>query len=120
MEIREINLSDIQVIFSWRYPEPYTKYNMPSMQEAITKGYAILDPVKQKVFHTLYLKDNCIGYFRTYEIKDKTYLGIGLAPSYCGKGVGKQALHEILSYYAKELKQLYLEVDIHNIRAICC
>lgn len=120
MEIKNLSTKDIQMIFSWRYPKAYQQYQMPSIQEAKEKGYAILDPKKQHVFHTLYIDDVCIGYFRDYQIKDKTYLGIGLAPSYCGKGYGKQALDEIKSYYAKECRDLYLEVDMHNIRAIKC
>ena len=120
MEIKEINTSDIQTIFSWKYPTPYQQYDMPSLEVAKEQGYAILDPAKQHVFHTLYREDACVGYFRSYQIGDKTYLGIGLAPSYCGKGIGKEALHEILLYYAKDLRELYLEVDFHNIRAIKC
>ena len=104
MEIKEINTSDIQTIFSWKYPTPYQQYDMPSLEVAKEQGYAILDPAKQHVFHTLYREDACVGYFRSYQIGDKTYLGIGLAPSYCGKGIGKEALHEILLYYAKRFE----------------
>lgn len=120
MEIKEMKEAYIQTIFSWCYPEPYKQYNMPSLSIAKEKGYGILDPKQRYMFHTLCEQDVCIGYFRTYEKEGKTFLGIALQPELCGKGVGKQAIRQILVYYATHLSSLYLEVDIQNIRAICC
>lgn len=120
MEIKEMKEAYIQTIFSWCYPEPYTQYNMPSLSTAREKGYGILDPKQRYMFHALCEQDICIGYFRTYQKDGKTFLGIALQPELCGKGVGKQAMQQILFYYASRLSSLYLEVDIQNMRAIRC
>ena len=124
INIKVLSEDNVREIFSWRYTEPYSIYNMPSMAEAINNKYAILQQeIREKDFFGLYLDDCFIGYFHLYMPSErKVMLGVGLSPEFCGHGYGELCMVKIIEYIKNNFlyKSIILVVRSFNSRAIKC
>ena len=121
--ITNMNDDIVKQIISWRYEGIYSEYNMDSYEELKARGSSILKPEKSKNYLCYFKEDELVGYTNiTKKTNGDLFLGIGLAPKYCGKGLG----NSILENSIKDAKERYpgskikLQVRSWNERARKC
>ena len=109
-------------ICNWKYEHPYSVYNYMEYDEAVKKCAAIVNPEKAENFLCFWDKNVLIAYINIYTMEEKIYIGIGLSPDYCGKGLGeyflKQGIAEAKKRYPKE--KIWIKVRSWNKRALRC
>lgn len=110
-------------ICSWRYEGEYSIYNFSDWDTVTKNGLDLSIEMKRKLEFTSILLNNELISFGRISLKgDRTYIGIGLKPSFCGKGYGK----DIMNLLIEECKVRFpnntiaLEVRSFNKRAINC
>ncbi len=113
----------LKEIISWKYEGIYSEYNMHSYEKLKERGSSITKPQNKKNYLCYFKNEELIAYTNvTKKENGELFLGIGLAPKYCGKGLG----NEILMHSIKEAKTIYpgtkitLQVRSWNKRAIRC
>ena len=108
-------------IIDWNYEGEYTVYNLPSYEECKNKSYSITRKDK-KDNYTVYIIDGEVVFYSNMKLMDnnKIYIGVGLKPKYCGKGLGnyfiEDSINNIKNKYPNSI--LFLEVRSFNKRAI--
>ena len=126
--IRPLEKSDLNMDYQeWMYDPVATQFNshgnFPMDLEDVTK---FLDSIKfkQKIVWSIFFKDIYIGNaalqdFNWIDRNCEVAIFIG-DKNYWGKGIGKQATQQLLSYITKNLKlhKIYLVVDKTNQAAI--
>ena len=111
-------------ICAWNYEYPYSVYNYIPYDEAVKTGARIT----KKEFKDNYLcfwneSEILIGYVSFIKNTDKLFLGIGLAPEHCSKGLGKAILSESIKKAKQkygEDTEIWVQVRSWNERAIQC
>ncbi len=83
----------VKVICSWKYPSPYDVYNL-SFDEASENGSPLLNKSNTDNYLCFWDDEILIAYISIYKKGDCVFLGIGLAPDYCSKGLGKYYLKQ--------------------------
>lgn len=121
--ITNMNDKILKNIIAWRYEGDYSEYNMDSYEELKSRGASILKPEKRKNYLCYFDNGELIGYTNvTKKENGDLFLGIGLSPKFCGKGLGEEILRNSIS----EAKKIYpnskisLQVRSWNKRAIKC
>lgn len=113
----------IRQICSWEYDYPYSVYNYMPYDEAMKSGARITQPEHQNDFLCFWDGNKLIAYINLLLRADKLFLGIGLAPDYCSKGMGKsfllQGVEQAYKKYGNDI-ELWLQVRKWNERAIKC
>lgn len=109
-------------ICSWKYPQEYAVYNLPSYEIMKKQQIGFCHPNKEKNFYTFYEGRQLIGFVNLLEEEKEVFVGIGVHPEFCSKGYGQKILKEAYRISKKlyPLKPLYLEVREWNQRAIHC
>ena len=108
-------------IVDWNYEGEYKDYNLPSYEECKNKNYGITREDK-KDNYTVYILDGEVIFYSNMKLMDdnKIYIGVGLKPNYCGKGLGnyfiEDSINNIKNKYPNSI--LFLEVRSFNKRAI--
>ncbi len=108
-------------IISWVYDDDYAIYNLPSYEEMKEKNYGMVNPEKADSYICYLSNDEVIAYSNIKETKDKRiFIGIGLKPEYCGKGLGSYFLNDTIDEIKNRYPNfsIYLEVRPWNTRAI--
>lgn len=110
-------------IAEWKYPGPYSMYDLPDWDEMQRRGLSLTDPEKRRSnYLAFYRMKECVGFTTLIEEGHRVFVGVGVKPSFCSRGVG----HRILRMTVEEGegrypgKLLYLEVRTWNERAIRC
>lgn len=120
--ISSMNISAVKNICSWQYPTPYDIYNYMSFEEAVKTNSPLLNAENKDNYLCFWEKDTLTAYISIYKKDKKAFLGIGLAPGLCGKGLGKMYLEkgvsEAKSRYPES--EIWVEVRSWNKRAIKC
>jgi len=113
----------LKEIISWKYEGEYKEYNLEPYETLVERNSSIVKPEKRENYLCYFKDKELIGY--TNIMKKNTgdiFLGIGLAPKYCGKGYGSQILNnsikEAMNKYPDS--KITLQVRAWNIRAIKC
>ena len=119
--IGELTEHQAKQICGWQYFGEYDVYNLPPWNEMVNTNWGLADEYKRKnEFKSVSLNGVFIGFFRLQCRENKLYLGLGLAPEYCGKGYGSELIkivkNHARNYFPKN--NLYLDVRKFNIRAI--
>ena len=119
--VRPFTAAHAQTVCSWRYPAPFSVYNLPSWEDALRLGYGLCRAdVRQREFCALCSGDDLVGFFRL-KLQDASVLfAVGLAPEHCGRGLGPEAVRLALGESARRYASLpvRLEVRAFNRRAI--
>lgn len=121
IELKKLSLEMAKEIVSWRYPNEYSVYNLPSWDEIVTNNWGLSSPIKrEKEFFSIILNQQFIGYTRFSKRNDRIWIGIGLKPSYCGKGHGKKVMELIVGIVKVKYPEvpIALQVRVFNKRAI--
>lgn len=123
-KITSINEDIVKEITTWKYDGQYSVYNTESFEDLKARNANIINPTKSNNYMCYFNdEDKLIAYTNiTKKDNEVIFLGIGLAPEFCNKGLGK----EILKHSIEEIKIRYsegkiaLQVRSWNIRAIKC
>ena len=108
-------------ITEWNYKGEYSDYNIPSYEECKNKKYGITREDRKDNYIVYTINDEVIFYSNMKEMDNhKLYIGVGLKPEYCGKGLGNYFLNDSIIEMKKRYPErtLFLEVRGWNKRAI--
>ncbi|MFZ5966844.1 MAG: GNAT family N-acetyltransferase [Bacillota bacterium] len=110
-------------ICTWRYDGEYAIYNFCDWDIVVQNGWDLaIKEKREKEFVGILSAGELMGFGRICESAGKTILGVGLKPSWCGKGHGK----EVMNLLVQKAKTRYpenivtLEVRYFNDRARKC
>lgn len=111
-------------ICSWNYEYPYSVYNYLTYDEAIKTGARITKSEYKNDYLCFWNESEVlIGYVSFIKRSDKLFLGIGLAPEFCSKGLGKtillQSIEKAKQMYGSDT-EIWVQVRSWNERAIKC
>jgi ribosomal protein S18 acetylase RimI-like enzyme len=108
-------------ITEWNYEGEYSDYNLPSYEECKNKKYGMTREDRWNNYIVYTINNEVVFYSNMKEMdNNKLYIGVGLKPKYCGKGLGNFFLNDSIN----EMKKIYpertffLEVRSWNKRAI--
>lgn len=122
-DIKNMNDDIVKEIVTWKYEGEYAEYNLESYESLRERKSSMLDLNKSKNYTCYYSQNELIGYTNLVERDNgELFLGVGLAPKYCSKGLGKDLLIDTINK-AKEKytgKSIVLQVRSWNKRAIAC
>lgn len=121
--LTELSEDYAKEICSWRYEGEYSIYNFSDWYTIVKNGWDLSIERKRKLeFIAILLNDELVSYGRISLKADKAYIGIGLKPSFCGKGYGKNIMKLLIEECKRRFPNntLALEVRSFNKRAINC
>lgn len=121
--IKNMEQDIVKQIIAWKYEGMYSEYNMDSYEELIMKNSSIINPEKRNNYLCYFENNELIGYTNTVLRKrGDVFLGIGIAPIHCGKGMGAEILRHSISEAKKKYpnNKITLQVRSWNKRAIKC
>lgn len=110
-------------ICSWRYDGDYSVYNFSDWDVVVKNGWGLsIKDKREKEFLAVLLNGELIAYIRMTKSEGKAFVGIGLKPSWCGKGHGKEVMNLLIEECKKRFSNIpiTLEVRSFNKRAINC
>lgn len=122
-DIKNMSEDILREIIAWKYEGEFAEYNLDSYESLKKRKSSMIDPNKAKNYICFFNQNELIGYTNLIERENgDLFLGIGVAPKYCSKGIGKELLIDTISK-AKEKyagKSIVLQVRSWNKRAIAC
>lgn len=122
--IAPLTEADARAVCAWHYEGEYAVYNIPGWHTVVAQRWGIADEaLRSQEFYSLRNDADAIaGFFRLREQGESVWISLGLAPEYCGHGLGKQAMELILKEARHKApgKRPELEVRAFNQRAIAC
>lgn len=110
-------------ICTWKYDEDYSIYNLSDWNVVVGNEWDLAVREKRESdFVAILLNNQLIAYGRLTTIQDKAFIGIGLKPSLCGKGIGGNVMKLLIGECNKRFPNylVALEVRSFNKRAIRC
>ena len=110
-------------ICSWKYEGEYSMYNFSDWDVVVKNKWGLsIEDKRELEFIAILSNDELVAYGRICEKEDKAVIGIGLKPSFCGKGHGKDIMKLLVQECTKRLPKhsITLEVRSFNKRAINC
>lgn len=119
---RHLTDPDRRAICGWHYPEEYAVYDLPSYEEMCSRKMGFLNPEREGNFYGFLEGETLVGFVNILEEETEVFIGIGVAPDFCGKGYGCRILEAAyrISKKCYSGKPLYLEVRSWNQRAVRC
>jgi len=121
--IKNMNEDILREIITWKYDLEYAEYNLESYDELKKRKASLLDESKASNYLCYFNKSELIGYTNLVEKENgDLFLGIGLAPRHCSKGLGKELLLDTITKAKTKYsgKSIVLQVRSWNKRAITC
>lgn len=109
-------------ICSWKYAPPYNVYDYMNYEEAVKKQSAILRSENENNYLCFWNNETLVAYTSIILKDDKVCVGIGIAPQFCGMGLGNVYLNQTVIEIKKKypLKEIWVQVRSWNKRAIKC
>ena len=110
-------------ICTWRYDGAYAIYNFSGWEEVVKSGWGLsIKEEREREFIGI-IKDNELSAYGRIHIQEGIcIIGVGLRPTLCGQGYGKEIMKVIIA--ESQLRypgiKIALEVRIFNQRAIKC
>lgn len=122
LTFRFMTEADKKEICSWHYDGEYGIYNLPPYEQMREKQMGFLNPKRERNFRTFLDGNTLVGFVNILEEDTEVFIGIGVAPNLCGRGIGAQMLRETYRISKEQYpeKPLYLEVRSWNTRAVRC
>ena len=125
LRFRPLSRSDALTLMSWRYPAPYSAYDLDSQEPAVLAE--LLRP--ENSYHAILHSDEIIGFFCLgpdaripgWNYDDSALdLGMGLRPDWTGQGKGYGCLIAVLALVESESpgRALRATVLAWNLRAV--
>lgn len=122
-ELRVLSEKYAKEICTWKYDGDYAIYNFSDWDIVVEKGWDLADKHKRETdFAAVLLEDMLVAYGVLTSKEGKAFIGIGLAPSLCGKGRGKDIMKLLIAESKRRFPGclVVLEVRSFNERAIKC
>lgn len=112
--------SEKYAISDWKYEGEFAIYNDIPYDDAKKAGTGFANPLNS--FYSFYDGDTLVGFTNLVEEETEIFVGIGVSPTLCGRGYGREMLLETAAIAAERFpnKPLYLEVRTWNARAVKC
>ena len=110
-------------ICSWRYEGEYSIYNFSDWDTVVENQWDLsIEEKRELEFIAILLNNELVAYGRISLKGDIAYIGIGLKPSFCGKGYGEDIMNLLIEECKKRFPNntIGLEVRSFNKRAINC
>jgi len=110
-------------ICSWKYDEEYSIYNFSDWNTVIENGWDLsVKEKRESDFVAILMGNQLIAYGRLTTIQGKAFIGIGLKPSMCGKGLGGNMMRLLIEECKKRFPNHLVAVEVRsfNRRAIRC
>ncbi|MFT9495248.1 GNAT family N-acetyltransferase [Anaerosolibacter sp.] len=110
-------------VCSWRYEGNYSIYDFSDWDIVVENGWDLSIKEKREAeFMAILLNNELIGYGRITSDSSKVLIGIGLKPSWCGRGYGGIVMERLIEEAQKRFPKqtIGLEVRTFNKRAIKC
>ncbi|AOT68613.1 GNAT family N-acetyltransferase [Geosporobacter ferrireducens] len=110
-------------ICNWRYEGDYAVYNFSDWNVVVKNGWDLaVKERRESDFLAILLDNRLIAFGRLTTSEGKAFIGIGLEPSICGKGIGKDVMKLLIIECKKRFPEciIALEVRSFNKRAIKC
>jgi len=125
LQFRPFRPADALITIAWRYPVPYSAYNLDPLDPAILA--AVLRP--EYNYHAIIQNDEVVGFFllgTDAQVDGGTYdesaldIGFGLRPDLTGRGQGSSYFDVVLRYIEAQMpgRSLRATVAAWNQRAI--
>lgn len=76
-------------ICSWRYEPPYDVYDYLTYETALNEQAAITKTENAHNYLCFWNDVTLVAYTSIILKDDRVYIGVGIAPQFCGKGFGK-------------------------------
>lgn len=122
--IAELSEERAREVCSWVYPPPWQMYNLPDWEEICASGWSLADPQRRRENWRALLTEEgeLAGFFRLKGRPEGVTIGLGLAPQFCGRGLGQEVVRLVCSRAAARFprRPVLLEVRADNARAIRC
>ncbi|WP_343222699.1 GNAT family N-acetyltransferase [Paenibacillus agaridevorans] len=122
LTIGPLEVSHAEQLCTWRYEEPYERFNWPSWDQMKQDGIEFGDPVLRAEQYGAILdeRQRLIGYAQFFPMGSVTRLGLGLYPDLCGQGLGSSVVGLMAAEALRRCpgNEIDLEVLVWNVRAI--
>jgi len=121
--IKNMDENILNEIISWKYDGKYSEYNMDSYNDLKARNSRIVNSKNWDNYNCYFKENELIGYTNVVEKENgEIFLGIGLAPKFCGKGLGYGILKNTMSIIKEKYpgSKIVLSVRSWNERAIKC
>ena len=122
-DLTALNEDYAKEICNWRYEGEYAIYNFSDWNTVVKNGWELaIREKRESNFLAILLDNQLIAYGRLTTSEGKAFIGIGLEPSLCGKGVGRDIMILLIEESYKRFPHcpVVLEVRCFNERAIRC
>lgn len=123
MQIARFIKEDAAAVCAWCYDGVYAVYNCPSWEIVEREQWGMADPeIRTKEFYSVLRDAQLVGFFRWRLLEQRVWIGLGLRPDCCGRGIGK----ELMRLIEKEVCNRFpgiprrLKVRAFHERAIRC
>lgn len=110
-------------ICEWKYEGKYSIYNFSDWSIVVENGWDLsIREKREQEYIGILLNNELIAYGRIFTEVDNIFLGIGLKPSFCGKGLGSPTMLKLIEIAKMRYpgKKIMVEVRDFNQRAKKC
>lgn len=121
-DIKPMNVEAAKQICSWRYEPPYDVYDYLSYEAALNEQVAITKTENADNNLCFWNDMTLVAYTSIISKDEKLYIGIGVAPQFCGQALGKIYLNQTIIECKRRCpdKEIWVQVRSWNERAINC
>jgi len=110
-------------ICRWRYEEEYAIYNFSDWNVVVESKWNLsIKDKRESEFISVLIDNELVAYGRISTKENKVFIGIGLKPQCCGKGLGKDIMNLLVMEGKRRFPNyvIALEVRSFNKRAVNC
>jgi len=115
-QFEKLNQKEALEIATWKYDGIYEFYNMDYIPEDLEEF--IDEEKRNKAISDYYITKNeqgeLIGFFELANRRNECLIGLGLKPSYTGKGIGNSFINSILIF----IKEIYPNVTLLRMSVV--
>lgn len=122
VDFKPMSTEAAKQICAWKYMPPYNVYNYMTYEESVIKQAAITQISKADNYLCFWDNETLVAYTSIILKDDKVYIGIGIAPQFCGIGLGNIYLNKTVLEAQKRypFMEIWVQVRSWNERAIKC
>ena len=118
-DFKQMTPSDAHATGSWRYPEPYSFYNLDADEDDLVE-FMNEENWPDAHFSAADGEGELVGFFIFHREESTATVGLGLRPDLTGRGLGTAFVAAGLDFGAERwgIEQYRLAVAAFNVRAI--
>lgn len=121
-DIKPMTVEAAKQICSWRYEPPYDVYDYLTYEAALNEQAAITKIENADNYICFWNNVILVAYTSVISKDRKIYIGIGIAPQFCGQGMGETFLNQTILECKRRYsgKEIWVQARSWNERAIKC